>query len=113
MQTIKFRGVSTETGKVIYSKSIKFEEDGKGRKFYWLMDEFGNWLEVDTESVRQFVGYDMNGEEIYIGDVLQTFNGVKERPPVKMCFGISNLAFPIGHKLCDHKVKEDRKNEAD
>ena len=67
--TIKFRGIA-EDGKHIFSNSIDFEVDGKGREFCRLKDEFGNWIYVDPDSVAQFVGYDAEGKEVYEGDKL-------------------------------------------
>ena len=66
---IKFRGIA-EDGKNIFSDSIQFDVDSKGREFCRLKDEFGNWLFVDPDSIAQFVGYDADGKEVYEGDIL-------------------------------------------
>ena len=67
--TIKFRGMA-EDGKYIFSNSIDFDVDSKGRKFCRLKDEFGNWLYVDSDSDAQLVGYDSDDNEVYEGDKL-------------------------------------------
>ena len=67
---IKFRGM-TEDGKNIFSNSIQFDVDSNGREFCRLKDKFGNWLFVDPNSIAQFVGYDMNGDEVYEGDMVK------------------------------------------
>ena len=65
--TIKFRGIA-EDGKHIFSDSIQFDVDNKGREFCRLKDEFGNWLYVDPDSIARFVGYDADGKEVYESD---------------------------------------------
>ena len=67
--TIKFRGIA-EDGKNIFSDSIQFDVDNKGREFCRLKDEFGNWLYVDPDSIAQLVGYDSDDNEIYEDDEL-------------------------------------------
>ncbi len=69
MKKIKFRG-KTEEGKYIFSDSIQFDVDGKGREFCRLKDEYGNWLYVAPYSVAQLIGYDKNDKEVYSDDIL-------------------------------------------
>ena len=64
---IKFRGI-TEDDKYIFSDSIQFDVDNKGREFCRLKDEFGNWLYVKSDSIAQLVGYDSDDNEIYEDD---------------------------------------------
>ena len=66
---LKFRGI-VEDGKYIFSNSIDFDVDGKGREFCRLKDEFGNWIYVAPYSVARLVGYDKNYKEVYSDDML-------------------------------------------
>ncbi len=66
MKTIKFKGVEVGTGKVVYGD---FLNGASGKLIY----EHRGTLParyVEPESVRQMVGYDKNGNEIYEGDTI-------------------------------------------
>ena len=66
---IKCRG-RAEDGENIFSSSV--EVDGEKVR---LKDETGKWLEVEPESIVQFVGYDSTGAEIYDGDKVHGISG--------------------------------------
>ena len=105
---IKFRGI-TEDGKYIFSDSIQFNVDGKGREFCRLKDEFGNWLFVDPESVVQFIGYDADGNEIYEGDSLIDSDGFEHFAPLGTMF--EGNFYWVGEKILNYKLKGRGKNE--
>ena len=70
MRTIKFKGVALTgeaiTGDLIHvSKAVAI----RGRLEPADSDSFGAW-EVKPESVRQLVGFDKNGAELYEGDTI-------------------------------------------
>ncbi len=72
MRKIKFCGIDISTKEKIYSESIKFDEKSNGEKICWLRDKFYNWIEINLESVRQFIGaYDCNGVEVYESDIVE------------------------------------------
>ena len=106
---IKFRGI-TEDGKNIFSDSIQFDVDGKGREFCRLKDEFGNWLYVAPESIAQFVGYDADGKEIYEGDAL-LYKNETESVPAESWFALAMNIYPAGTKLKEWHLKERGENE--
>ena len=55
--TIKFRGESAIGA--VYG----FYVEREGRSY--IVNDVGTWVSVDKESVRQLVGYDSKGAEIY------------------------------------------------
>ena len=65
MQTIKFRGKSK------YSDKIIFGDFNHGKENVYVDDE-----PVYPESVAQLVGYDADGNEVYEGDQLIRLDGV-------------------------------------
>lgn len=65
---IKFRG-KTQSGKIFHGDLIH-------RFGMVAIGEYGDFQEVEPNSVKQLVGYDKNGREVYEGDALQTENGV-------------------------------------
>ena len=109
MEKIKFRGM-TEDGKYIFSNSIQFDVDSKGRKFCRLKDEFGNWLYVAPDSVAQFVGYDADGKEIYEGDKI-CLKDDGNFSDVEMYFKFGGCFCPVGKKFSAFKLKERGENE--
>lgn len=68
MRTIKFRGISKETGKKVFGYYLKSGDDDQ------IFDgEF--FHSVEPESVAQFISLDKNGDELYEGDtVVSEFN---------------------------------------
>ena len=70
---VKFRGVTRE-GKTIYGGAMEH----LGVK-YIILTEGNNvpaFKSVAYDSVKQLVGYDKNGREIYEGDAVQTRDGI-------------------------------------
>ena len=65
MRTIKFRGKSKYSDKIIYGDFFHGEEDF-----------FVKYEPVYPESVAQLVGYDADGNEVYEGDQLIRLDGV-------------------------------------
>lgn len=74
MRTIKFRG-KTNSGKWIYSDGIlqaDIPDEGGTIETVQLWEEGEGWVYVEPATVGQFTGlYDINGVEIYEGDILQ------------------------------------------
>ena len=63
MRTIKFRGISKETGRKVFGYYLKSGADDQifdGEYFH----------RVEPESVAQFISLDKHGEEIYEGDTV-------------------------------------------
>ena len=106
---IKFRGI-TEDGKNIFSDSIQFDVDGKGREFCRLKDEFGNWLYVESDSIAQLVGYDSDDNEIYEGDKI-CLKDEGNFSAVEMYFKFGGCFCPVGKKFSAFKLKECGENE--
>lgn len=65
---IKFRGVDIETGEYVYGECYTLCVP-----FFHFVDELGEHhnVEVDSDSICQLVGYDMDGKEVYEGDTLE------------------------------------------
>lgn len=66
MQTLKFRGIDYDSGKVIYSDKAIIE-DGKVDV---LFDEHNVKHYVDIDTVKQLIFVDYNGREVYEGDII-------------------------------------------
>ena len=62
MRQIKFRARDLN-GYVIYGGISR-----NGRAI--VLDDYGSCAQVDPASIRQLVGHDVNGKEVYEGDVL-------------------------------------------
>ena len=73
MRVYKFRGRSFETGEYVYGDLIQGDNG-----VYIKRWEDGVEVEVDNDTIAQFSeGYDLNGEELYEGDVLEfDYNGI-------------------------------------
>lgn len=81
MRQIKFRGISTKTGKFVYGYYVP---QCPMSSFPGIVD--GNDLihEVKHDSIAQLVGYDKDGQEVYEGDTV--YLGGKD---YKFCVTIS------------------------
>lgn len=102
MRQIKFRGISTKTGKFVYGDlQTHFRTDGKTKSFVirtWeRLDDcvevapdksviVAEYYErpVDPDSIAQLVGHDKDGNEVYEGDTI--YLGGKD---YKFCVAIS------------------------
>ena len=73
MRVYKFRGRSFDTGEYVYGDLIQGDNG-----VYIKRWEDGSEVEVDNDTIAQFSeGYDLNGEELYEGDVLEfDYNGI-------------------------------------
>ena len=73
MRVYKFRGRTFETGEYVYGDLIQGDNG-----VYIKRWEDGVEVEVDNDTIAQFSeGYDLNGEELYEGDVLEfDYNGI-------------------------------------
>lgn len=92
LKEFKFRG-RTKSGKFVYGDLIH-----KGEIVQIRTNKSYRYYEVDPESIRQLVGRDCDGAEVYDGDILEdSLNG--------NTFVVSVHVFPSGVKL--FKLKED------
>lgn len=89
MRQIKFRGRAKD-GKFVYGDLI--HKDGM---FFIRTSKSYRYYEVDPESIRQLVGHDIDGAEVYEGDVLESNRGDT--------FGVSIHIFP--GNVCWLKLK--------
>ena len=65
---IKFRGRGLKDKKLYYGSYVHTMPQSS---FPAILDNDGFYNEVDPESVTQFVGYDMNGDGVYEGDMVK------------------------------------------
>lgn len=102
---IKFRG-KTHNGKSFYGDLIH-------RFGMVAIGEYGDYQEVEPDSIKQLVGYDKNGHEVYDGDALQTeedgtiYAAVLRHAKVAPC---DDMSFTEMAKRCGWTVKEADKN---
>ena len=69
---IKFRG-RTLDGRIVFGDFVHYVPMSS---FPGIVNEDGFVTEVDPDSVAQFLGYDINGLEVYEGDTLRTLRKV-------------------------------------
>ena len=64
---IKFRGKGLKDKKLYYGSYVHTMSQSS---FPAILDNGGFYNEVDPDSIAQFVGYDVDGNEVYEGDKL-------------------------------------------
>ena len=67
MRKIKFRA-KTWSGHTVYGSY--YHESADGIEIHSIIDKHGKESTVEPESVRQLVGFDVNGCEVYEGDTV-------------------------------------------
>lgn len=82
MQTLKFRGIDYDIGKVIYSDNAIIE----GGAVVTLVDEDDEEHDVDPDTVRQLIFVDYNGREVYEGDIITMHPDFQPAPALKADF---------------------------
>lgn len=79
---IKFRGVSKETGELVYGGYIEGTDDNWQDAVFIVtgfVRQYPEYCEVEKGSVAQLAGYDIAGKELYEGDKVElTLNGGKK-----------------------------------
>ena len=73
MRKIKFRGKNIWSGKMIFGD---FLDDGKEVFIRDINAENKPFVQIESDSVTQLVGYDSDGKEVYEGDELIAENGL-------------------------------------
>ena len=74
MREIKFRAREIGMGYIVEGSLIERESNG-GRKYYSIIDRYGNEYVANTKSIVQLCGYDAAGNEIYEGDKVNCYHG--------------------------------------
>lgn len=116
MRQIKFRGkvldTSLDAGRIVYGSFVEYAEKFQGST-HWIIplnDDRG--YPVEPESVAQFVGFDVDGKEVYDGDTV-----TNEQGEIFQAFLIDAVLTNEGffHSLPTEifKLKEAPENEAD
>ena len=72
MRQIKFRGRRLDNGQFVYGDFVHYVPQSS---FPGIVDEDGFVHEVESDSVAQLVGRDVNGKEVYEGDILTDEKG--------------------------------------
>lgn len=72
MKPIKFRGKAIHGGDLVYGDLV---HDSNGNRLLIYNPEIKKSRLIYPESVTQLVGYDVNGKEVYEGDVVTDSQG--------------------------------------
>ena len=113
MRAIKFRGKTELTGEWVYGffsmgSSVRFEHPKQDERIVprYLIDD-GLLHDVIPETVGQFTNlHDMDGMEIYEGDVLM-IEGIKTNRYSKVWWNPDKFTFYIGHSPMDAYLRKD------
>ena len=77
MRQIKFRGRRVDTGEFVYGDLIQFKTALLPAVHYFILHN-GCQDEVEPDSVAQLVGRDVNGKEVYEGDIVIRYDSEEE-----------------------------------
>lgn len=76
MKPVKFRAKAW-SGNTVYG--YLYEDVGYGDSKYIILEPktWSSWRVLDEDSISQFVGFDMDGKEVYEGDTVADRDGKK------------------------------------
>lgn len=102
MRAIKFRGVDMETGETVYGELGTIFTTCTGDKYY-----FGSEHSVKPESVKQLIGVDGNGCEVYEGDKVVRIKEWQDDEVLDFHGYVEVAAFPMMARFDDYRAIAD------